>query len=436
MTEIAAEPPERAAEGHMDKVVTAILGGGQGTRLWPLTRDRAKPAVPVGGKFRLIDIPISSSLHAGIDRIYVLTQFNSASLHRHITQTYRFDSFRNGFVNILAAEQNVDNTDWYQGTADAVRQNLERLIYPGIEEVLVLSGDQLYNINLRNFVERHRTRQADISIAVKPVPRSDARDLGIMRVEQNGRIVEFVEKPQSDAELDRLALSGEALKKLGFEAESGSLLASMGMYVFNAAPLREGLAGTKATDFGREVIPASIDRYKVFAYGYHGYWRDIGTIAAFHEANLELCMPLPPLNLYDQRFPIFTHPRFLPGTKVNQCQILRSILCEGSIISGRRVTDSIVGIRSVVRSGAVIERSILMGAGAWAPQESTGQPALGIGRGCHIRDAIIDTNARIGDGCQLINEKGVEHADGEDFHIRGGIIVVPRGAKIPPGTVI
>ncbi|MDY7095629.1 MAG: sugar phosphate nucleotidyltransferase, partial [Acidobacteriota bacterium] len=280
-------------------MVTAVLGGGQGARLWPLTQHRAKPSVPVGGKFRLIDIPISNSLHAGIDRIYVLTQFNSASLHRHIAQTYRFDLFRNGFVNILAAEQNVYNRDWYQGTADAVRQHLDRLSYQDTRQVVVLSGDQLYSMKLEEFVGSHRRREADVSIAVKPVRREEARGLGIMRVAEDGRILEFVEKPQEDEELDRLALSQQALDDLGFEGEGGMLLASMGIYVFNTGPLQGLLEGTEFTDFGREVIPEALNEYRVFAFGYHGYWRDIGTIGAFHQANLELAQPLPPLNLYD-----------------------------------------------------------------------------------------------------------------------------------------
>ncbi|MCB1033860.1 MAG: glucose-1-phosphate adenylyltransferase [Acidobacteria bacterium] len=421
----------------MERVVTAVLGGGQGARLWPLTRDRAKPAVPVGGKFRLIDIPISSSLHAGFDRIYVLTQFNSATLHRHIAQTYRFDSFRDGYVNILAAEQNLQSTDWYQGTADAVRQNLDRFTYQGTAEVLVLSGDQLYAINLKEFVARHRARQADLTIAVKPVPRADAKGLGIIGVEDDGRIVEFVEKPQDDAVLDRLALSEETLKRLGFEAEPGSLFASMGMYVFKSDVLREVLLGSDATDFGREVIPSAIHDHRVFAFGYRGYWRDIGTIKAFHQANLELARPVPPLNLYDPDYPIFTHPRFLPGTKVNHCTIHRSVICEGGIVSGERISDSVVGIRAVVREGSIIERSIVMGLSSYSTEDELPRDIpVGIGRNCVIQGAIIDTNARIGDGCRLVNERGVEEEDGDGYYIRGGIVVVPRGAEIPAGTII
>jgi glucose-1-phosphate adenylyltransferase len=420
----------------MDRVVTAVLGGGQGSRLWPLTRDRAKPAVPVGGKFRLIDIPLSSSLHAGIDRIYVLTQFNSASLHRHITQTYHFDLFRSGFVNILAAEQNVHNTDWYQGTADAVRQNLERLTYQDTQEVLVLSGDQLYSLDLGEFVRRHRERKAEISIAVKPMPRSEAPALGILKVKHDGRIEEFVEKPQQEEVLDRLTPSEAEWESMDFPGVGGSLPASMGIYVFNIDVLRKVLLESDATDFGREVIPAALDHFRVFAFGYRGYWRDIGTIPAFHQANLELAAPLPPLNLYDPKFPIYTHPRFLPGTKINRCQVHRSILCEGSIISGERVTESIVGVRSVIREGSIVERTVMMGAQVVESQLGSSDAPLGVGRDCHIRNAILDTNASIGDGSQLLNARGVDTEDGENYSIRGGIIVIPRGAKIAPGTVI
>ncbi|MCG8460563.1 MAG: NTP transferase domain-containing protein, partial [Holophagales bacterium] len=308
----------------MKNVVTAILGGGQGSRLWPLTQYRSKPAVPVAGKFRLIDVPISNSLHADIDRIFVLTQFNSASLHRHIAQTYRFDMFSHGFVNILAAEQNLSNRDWYQGTADAVRQNLGRLTYDRPREVLILSGDQLYAMRMSDFVEHHRQLGAALTIAVKPVPREQAPGLGIMRVDERGKIVEFVEKPKDPAVLDRFALDAETITTLGVEAEPGTLLASMGIYVFDSAVLPELLlANPDMTDFGREVIPSAIGG-EVYAFLYNGYWRDIGTIPAFHETNIELTRPDPPLNLYHPDFPIFTHARFLPGVKIRGCEVEQS----------------------------------------------------------------------------------------------------------------
>jgi len=419
----------------MEKVVTAILGGGQGTRLWPLTRDRAKPAVPVGGKFRLIDIPISNSLQAGIDRIFVITQFNSASLHRHIAQTYRFDAFSSGFVNILAAEQTVERREWYQGTADAVRQTLTRLLEPGPPEVLILSGDQLYLMHIAEFIQAHRERDADLTIAVKPVTRQEAPAFGILRLDPSGRVVQFVEKPKEPEQLDAIALDEHTRTALGFPAPPGSLLASMGIYVFRPEVLKELLIGSNSVDFGREVIPQTLQDYRVYAFPHNDYWADIGTIPNFHQANLDLTLPLPPLNLYDPDFRLYTHPRFLPGTKVTECFVQCSILSEGSILSGSRVTDSIIGIRAVVRSGAIIERTVIMGANYWETDGSS-EISIGVGRDCHIRNAIIDFNARIGDGCKLINSAGVQELDNENYAIREGIIVVPKNAVIPPGTVI
>lgn len=421
----------------MRDVVTAILGGGQGARLWPLTRDRAKPAVPLGGKFRLIDVAVSNSLHAGFDRIFVLTQFNSASLHRHLAQTFRFDAFRGGFVDLMAAEQGLDNRDWYQGTADAIRQNLDRLEEVGARDVLILSGDHLYLMDLGAFVADHQDCQADITIAVTPVPRSQASSFGIMQVDETGRIVRFVEKPKTSAELDALTPSAASLKALGFEPPEGSLLASMGIYVFRCPVLGETLRGTKATDFGRDVIPGALHSHRVHAFAHAGYWRDIGTIPAFHEANLDLTLPLPPLNLYSRERPIYTHARFLPGTKINQCQVERSILCEGSIISESRIVQSIVGIRAIVRAGTELERTVVMGLRSYETAGGVGEgPPLGIGRDCHLRNAIVDLDARVGDGCRLINLAGVQEADTEHYAIRGGIIVVPRGARVPPGTEV
>jgi glucose-1-phosphate adenylyltransferase len=421
----------------MEKIVTAILGGGQGSRLWPLTRDRAKPAVPVGGKFRLIDIPISNSLHAGIDRIFVITQFNSASLHRHISQTYRFSAFSNGYVNILAAEQTLENRDWFQGTADAVRQTLPRLLEEKPNAVLILSGDQLYLMDIRKFVRTHRDRGADLTIAVKLVTREEASGFGILRLDATGRIVEFVEKPKEAAQLDAIELDEQTREVLGAPPGSGSFLASMGIYIFRPEVLSELLVGTDTVDFGREVIPQALSQYRVMAFPHDGYWADIGTIPSFHQANLDLTLPLPPLNLYDPELRIFTHPRFLPGTKVNECSVRYSILSEGSILSGSHIADSIIGVRSVVRSGSVIERSIVMGANTWEtlPEGSDLIP-IGIGQDCTVRNAIIDFNARIGDGCKLINPDGLIDFDGENYSIREGIIIVHKNAVIPPGTTI
>jgi glucose-1-phosphate adenylyltransferase len=421
----------------MEKIVTAILGGGQGSRLWPLTRDRAKPAVPVGGKFRLIDIPISNSLHAGIDRIFVITQFNSASLHRHIAQTYRFSAFSNGFVNILAAEQTLERRDWYQGTADAVRQTLPRLLEFDPPEILILSGDQLYLMDISKFVRIHRDSKADRTIAVKPVTREEASAFGILRLDPSGRIVDFVEKPKEPAQLDAIELDEQTRTALGFPVTQGSFLASMGIYIFRPEVLSELLVGTDTVDFGREVIPQALHDYRVFAFPHDGYWADIGTIPSFHQANLELTLPLPPLNLYDPELRIFTHPRFLPGIKVNDCSVRYSILNEGSILSGSHIADSIIGIRSMVRTGSVIERSIVMGANILETlPEGSDQIPIGIGRDCKIRNAIIDFNAHIGDGCQLVNAEGVQSFDNENYSIRDGIIIVHKNAVIPAGTIV
>ena len=421
--------------GARRDVVTAVLGGGQGSRLWPLTKTRAKPAVPVGGRFRLIDVPISNSLHADVDRIYVITQFNSESLHRHIAQTYRFDMFSGGFVHILAAEQTVTNRDWYQGTADAVRRNLDRLNEQRPADILILSGDQLYLMNLQAFLEHHRRSRADLTVAVKPVPREAASSFGIMRVDADGRIVEFVEKPKDPEVQDRFTLEPAQLASLGFEAPAGSLLASMGIYVFRREVLTKVLHGTE-NDFGHEIIPQAIGHFEVFAYGHTGYWQDIGTIPSFHAANLDLTHPLPPLNLYSPDRPIYTHPRFLPGTKIDRCEVHQSILCEGSILSGSSLHSSILGIRAQVQEGSVIEDSIVMGATHFEIPGSQPGPRIGVGRNCVLKRVIVDFNARIGDGSRLVNAARIDDAEEESYSIRDGIIVVHRDGVIPPGTEI
>ncbi len=420
----------------MRDVLTVILGGGQGTRLWPLTRDRAKPAVPIAGKFRLIDVPISNSLRAGFDEVLVLTQFNSESLHRHIAQTYRFDTFSSGYVNILAAEQSTDNRDWYQGTADAVRQHINRLVDTGAKEVVILSGDQLYLMDLKECIRRHREADADLTIAVNPVPPEQAPDLGIMRMDADRRIVEFVEKPQEVSEIERLQLDAATIEATSAPVDPGTLLASMGIYVFKIDVLVGLLHEHEGDDFGRELIPQAVDRYNVFGHVHTGYWRDIGTIGSFHEANIELTHQLPGLNLYDPDFPIFTHPRFLPGSKITDCQVYEAVLADGSIVQGSQVTNSIVGVRAVIRSGSIIERAIVMGAGRFEDKPPPGVIPIGVGHDCHIRNAIIDMDARIGDGCRLVNEGGVTEADGDGWHIRDGVIVVPKGATVRPGTEV
>lgn len=391
--------------------------------------------MPFGGKFRLIDIPISNSLHAGISRIYVLTQYASATLHRHIGETYRFDHFSDGAVDILAAEESMESRQWFEGTADAVRRNMNYISDRRPKEILILSGDQLYLMNVRAMVRLHRDSDADFTIAVKAVPRDQAKALGIMRVDSSGRIVAFVEKPQDDAVLDEFALDADTIATLGFDVPPGYLLASMGIYLFRTGVLSE-LLEQPGVDFGKEIIPNAIGEMRVCAYPYDGYWEDIGTIGAFHSASIAMTAPLPPLDLYSRDRPIYTNPRFLPGSKINSCDVRHSILCEGSIISRGTIEKSIVGIRAIVRAGTQIANSIVMGARFYERLETDAAVPLGIGRDCEIRNAIIDLDAYIGDGSKLVNEEGVQQADGDGWCIRDGVIVVPRDSVIPAGTVI
>ena len=419
----------------MHGVITVILGGGRGTRLWPLTAERAKPAVPFGGKFRLIDIPISNSLHAGVSRIYVLTQYASATLHRHISETYRFDHFSDGAVDILAAEESLHSREWFEGTADAVRRNLAYIFDRRPQDVLILSGDQLYLMDVRGMIQRHRDSDADFTIAVKPLPRAQARSLGIMRIDRHGQIVAFVEKPgDDDGLMDEFALDAETIETLKLNAKPGDVLASMGIYLFKSRVLT-ALLEQPGVDFGKEVIPGAIGKRKVMAFLHTSYWEDIGTIKAFHAASLAMTTPVPPLDLYSRNRPIYTNPRFLPGTKINGCDVSHAILCEGSIISASSIRRSIVGIRGVVREGSKIEATVMMGARFYERERPTHGVHQGIGRDCEIRNAIIDLDACIGDGVHLLNKAGVQEADGDGWCIRDGITVVPRGAVIQPGTV-
>lgn len=418
----------------MRNVIGVILGGGQGTRLFPLTQLRSKPAVPIGGKYRLIDIPISNCLHSGVNRIFALTQFNSASLHRHISTTYRFDSFSDGFVEILAAEQTQDSAAWYQGTADAVRRQLRHLLSRRADQVLILSGDHLYRMDYRAFVEEHRARGADVSIAVKPVTRQAAPALGIVQVDGQGRIVDFREKPQAAAEL-------KALRRPATDSEEG-YLASMGIYVFEPQVLVSLLMSSDQDDFGKHIIPSAIHKVGVFAHTFEGYWEDIGTIRSFYEANLALTDRPPPFDFYRADAPIYTHARFLAGTRLEHCHIERGIICEGSYIQSARIERSVIGIRSVIGANCQIAHTIVMGADSEespadrARNAAQGLPNVGIGANTKITGAIIDKNARIGEGVCITNkDRGVEAGEA-NYYIRDGIVVVPKDAEIPAGTVI
>jgi glucose-1-phosphate adenylyltransferase len=425
----------------MSDVITLVLAGGQGARLYPLTKIRSKPAVPIAGRFRLIDISLSNCLHSGLRKIFILTQFATESLHRHIFLTYRFDEFSRGFLTILSAQQTLENRDWYQGTADAVRQNLAFLKNKG-DLVLVLSGDHLYRMDYDRFIDFHIRKKADISVSVTPVTADEAPELGVMRPGRSGRIQSFIEKPKTAADLERLRVPIDVLRATGMKAQGKTHIASMGVYLFNARVLEELLGRTEFKDFGRDVIPRAIRTHKVYAYLFDGYWRDIGTIRSFYEANLDLTSPLPKFNFYDEKRPIFTHARYLPGSKILASEVDHSILCEGSIINRSRISRSIIGIRSRVGEGSVLDRTVVMGADYFESGEEIEAnlrnrlPPIGIGRDCLIRGAIIDKNARIGDGVKLVNHKGVAFEETEDYVIRDGIIVVPKHAVIPDGTVV
>lgn len=413
-------------------VLGIILGGGQGSRLYPLTRERAKPAVPIASKYRLIDIPISNCLNSGIRRIYVLTQFLSASLHRHIAQTYKFDMFSDGSVYILAAQQTASGMDWFQGTADAVRKQLGRFTQPGIEDVLILSGDHLYKMDYRPYLAMHRERNADVTIAVQPVPDHEATRMGILKTDGKGRITLFHEKPSED-ELPGLASRGG----------SEPYLASMGIYLFKASVLKEMLENSDDEDFGRQIIPKAIQSRPVWAYSFDGYWADIGTIEAFYDANLDLTVPIPRFNFYDERNPIFTRPRFLPSTRADGCSIQRSMLADGCLIQRSEINNSVIGLRSVIAPDVSIHRSVTMGADWYETLDDkqrnrgNGIPDLGIGAGCLIERAIIDKNARIGNGVVIRDHKGDEDSEVEgQYAIRDGVVVIERSALIPDGTII
>ena len=421
----------------MHNVLGVILGGGQGARLFPLTQIRSKPAVPVGDKYRLIDIPISNCLHSGVEKIFVLTQFNSASLHRHISTTYRFDIFSNGFVEILAAEQTQDSEHWYQGTADAVRQQLRHILSRQSDLCLILSGDHLYRMDYRPFVAQHRERGADVSIAVKPVTRDQAPSLGILKVNPDGRIVDFCEKPQTDAELDELKLSsppGENPDEL--------YLASMGIYLFEPQVLVSLLVGDNRDDFGKHIIPDAIKKVDVYSYPFEGYWADIGTIRAFYDAILSLTGSDPPFRFHEPDMPIYTHPNFLAGGRIGRCRLEKSIVAEGCNIEDAEIERSVIGVRSTIGQGVRLYNTIMMGADFYETPENRernvaqGIPDIGIGSGSVINRAIIDKNARIGEKVIIDNTQDVSQADGESYFIRDGIVVVPKNAQIPSGTVI
>jgi len=426
---------------NYSKVLSIIMGGGQGTRLFPLTKERSKPAVPLAGKYRLVDIPISNCINSGLKRVYLLTQFNSASLHRHISQSFKFDHFSGGFVEILAAEQTFSDTSWYQGTADAVRKNLAHFKNQKFDYALILSGDQLYRMDFRQIIDQHAASGADLTIATIPVGRSETGALGIMQIDAEKRILRFEEKPKDPAVLDAMKIPADWYPTFDLQGTDEYFLASMGIYVFNREVLLK-LLDNNFTDFGKHIIPGAINTHKVFSYIYQGYWEDVGTIRNFFDANLNLTTELPRFNFFDMEAPIYTRPRFLPASKVNGASIDHAVVSEGCILNRCSIANSIVGVRSLVDEGSELNRVVMLGCDYYESESSirehaaAGLPRVGVGKNTRIANTIIDKNARIGDGCVISPEGKEENMDHPLYFIRDGIVVIPKNGSIPHGTVI
>jgi glucose-1-phosphate adenylyltransferase len=427
------------------RVLSIILGGGAGTRLYPLTKLRAKPAVPLAGKYRLIDIPVSNCINSEIFQLYVLTQFNSASLNRHLAAAYNFSGFTKGFVEVLAAQQTPENPNWFQGTADAVRQYIHLFEEADVDEFLILSGDHLYRMDYRLFVNRHRETNADITISVVPMDEKRASDFGLMKIDGSGRIVDFSEKPKGD-ELKAMRVDTQSMGLTPAQSAEQPYIASMGIYVFKKQVLIDLLKNSlDQTDFGKEIIPGAAGKYNLQAFLFDGYWEDIGTIESFYDANLALTQqPLPPFSFYDENAPIYTRSRYLPPTKMIDAKITESMISEGCILKNCTIHHSVLGVRSRIGANCVIEDSMIMGAdyyeafGERVAKVELGEISLGIGAGSLVRRAIIDKNARIGTNVQIINKDNVQEAQQEEqgFFIRNGIVVVLKNATIANDTVI
>jgi len=424
----------------MNDTLTVVLGGGRGNRLMPLTAKRAKPAVPLGGKYRLIDIPISNAIHSGLRRIFVLTQFNSASLNSHLGKTYRFDAFSNGWVEVLAAEQTNQSVDWYQGTADAIRQQLHQFTKPWVKNVLILSGDHLYRMDYGKLIERHEEAQADVTVSCIPVTRKGCAGFGVLRADDEDFLRGFKEKPSDSEDITELETPASLREAWGMGDRP--YLASMGVYVFKRDALVELLGERAHIDFGQHVIPGAMRTRRVAAHLFDGYWEDIGTIEAFYHANLALCQEDPPFLFGDAEWPIFTRPRFLPASKFMEATITRSLVADGCVIWGATVRNSVIGLRSRLFQGCTVEDSIIMGADYHETPETrrllaeAGRVPVGIGAGASIRRAIIDKNARIGAGCVIHGHPDRLEEDHGEWAVREGIVVVGKSAVIPPGTTL
>jgi glucose-1-phosphate adenylyltransferase len=424
--------------------IALILGGGRGSRLYPLTLERSKPAVGVAGKYRLIDITVSNCIHSGIRRVFVITQFLSTSLHRHIMETYRFDKFSGGFVEILAAEQTPHRESWYQGTADAVRESLRHLLHYRAEAIVILSGDHLYRMDYSEMVRQHLDQDADITLAVQPVPRVEAPRMGLLRANPDGEVTEFVEKPSDPEVLERFRAPAHLLDTCGMGTQRDRYLGSMGIYVFRPSVLIETLADSTRMDFGKQVIPAAIGAYRVRAFPFCGHWEDIGTIRSFFDAHMSLVRPDSPFSLYEPGWPIFTHSRSLPPARIMESQVHDSLISEGASIQGAEITDSVVGVRSMVRAGARLNQVVMQGADYYEGEEpmrgillpTSGLPGIGIGEGAVLERVIIDKNARIGAGVVIEAKPDGMELEGPNYWICDGITVIPKGAVIHPNTRI
>lgn len=423
-------------------VAGVIMAGGAGSRLWPLTENRAKPAVPIAGKFRLIDIPISNCINSGIRKMFVLTQFNSVSLNRHITRTYFFAPFSEGFVQILAAQQTPDNKNWYQGTADSVRQMMRFFMNKNYDYHLILAGDHLYSMDYNKLIQFHQEKKADVTVGVLPVTREQASGFGILKLDNQSTIIDFIEKPQTNSEANPYAAPPEWMRKLGFNPDETPFIGSMGIYVFSRNVLEDVLTECSHEDFGKGVIPYAIRHKKVFGYLFDGYWEDIGTIGSFFQTMMDLVSPMPKFNFYESKRPIYTRPRYLPGAKVTGCHVCRSIINEGAILEESHIEDSMIGIRSRIHNGAKVLHSVVMGADFYETVEDLEEnakldrPAVGIGKDCVIERAIIDKNARIGDGAQILSRKRDKEIRESNYVIRDGVVIIPKNAVIPAGTII
>ncbi len=417
----------------MRNVLCVILGGGQGTRLYPLTKYRSKPAVPLAGKFRLIDVPISNCLNSEMRKIYILTQFNSESLNKHISRAYKLDSFSRGFVEIMAAEQTMEDKNWFQGTADAVRQCLRHFNDPSIEYIIILSGDQLYKMNLKDLIRTHIDKSAEITVSCCLVPKSEVSGLGIMATDSGGKITKFIEKPKTHSLLKGLDIMHNGRP---------FYLGSMGIYCFNVGILRKILAEDDSEDFGKGIIPNAINKYEMYAHTFKGYWSDIGTIKSFYRANLDLAEVVPALNMFDKEWPYYTRPRYLAPAKFQSTKLHKVLIAEGAIIEGAEVSNSVIGLRTIIRKGARITNSVIMGADYYETEEEAKKKnlpsdlRLGIGKNCVIKNAILDKNVWIGDNVKIINKDDIEDYDGEYYCIKNGIVIIEKNAVIPAGTVI